>query len=256
MPKVKIELHKIGLNASNGLDRTAIRLLNRELLRALKARGLTKKYTKVLPYKFDYEWVNKEGKLSSRIEKFLYKDYGVKLENTEKERLGQLSRLATANQGSTYYAGLRPINWKAGDYGDRGSCFWGGSRSNKTSIKKAGGKGFVLHNPENPNEKLSRALVTPMPQFGANCWFLINVYTQRGRTDQDIRSMANLFKQYMEQVHNKKKLRVKTTTRINTNIYVNGGRGCLIGDKNSIKEAKKFAKDHNGRINFLTRRGQ
>jgi len=77
---------------------------------------------------FTWEWKTKEGTLPKRIRKFCYKEYNQKIKQEDLSIIGNIASSAKVEK-SIYCDFVKVIDggmWEAGDFGDSGSCYWGG----------------------------------------------------------------------------------------------------------------------------------
>lgn len=195
----------------------------------------------ILPVKFVYDDVTIEGKLSKRIAKYIFQNYGVRLTDGELASLGQIcSEAFHANKLSSHYAGLRDIDWNHGDYGDGGSCFWGSNSGHKDYWKKMGAKGFVLHENATLVSGIARALVIPVKRFEPmKLWFMTNVYTKSGNMKISLQNMAQIYRDVAQTHYPNKKLEIRQVnagTHYSISIYNNGSTGFLIGEPEAISQ--------------------
>ena len=95
-----------------------------------------------LPDDWDWSWVISRGKFSGtlpkRISQYLFKEHQIKIEPKELAKLG--TSLSAHTKGDEYtFDFTKNFNWKSGDFGDGGSCFWGDRHRARDIIFDAGG---------------------------------------------------------------------------------------------------------------------
>jgi len=235
------------------LDRKSKTLLKRFLKSALEFEVLDEASAEAfklnggwLPRKFKFDWVTKEGRLITRIEKYLYKTYKIKTKNWSSkvlEQLGQLCKPDDTTSGEDIHGAIRTIAWKPGDYGDDGSCFWGCHKSDKLKIKANGGRGFVLHNSDKPDDARGRCLIAPYN----GAFLLFNCYTKSGHKQLRLEDFAAHFKTYLSTMLESKKIAIQPTS-VSAGVYFNNSSNFLVGDKLALRKIKK---QFGGTINFL-----
>jgi len=82
-----------------------------------------------IPITFDWLWITKRGTLPKRLQSFYYKEHGKKLSPDQISEIGNLGRRHSSDGKSFVLDFTNRFDWRAGDFGDGGSCFWG-DRSN------------------------------------------------------------------------------------------------------------------------------
>lgn len=70
------------------------------------------------------KWSTKNGKLPKRIERVFYSERKLKLTSEQKEAIGNFARSAMAKREVYYFDFTTKYDWRSGDFGDSGSCFW------------------------------------------------------------------------------------------------------------------------------------
>lgn len=88
--------------------------------------------------------VTKEGKLAKRISKFYKTNYDIVLPDTVMTGIGNI--VAHHSPGGFIYDVTDTFDWRAGDFGDKGSCFWGNRSEAKHIIADAGGLALRFFN--------------------------------------------------------------------------------------------------------------
>ena len=97
-----------------------------------------------MPDWWDWTWTTKSGPyvgtFPKRYSNYIYKMYGTKISPKELSEVGN-KVAAHTNRSSEFILDFTDIfDWRSGDFGDRGSCFWEGSKKGaRTAIYQAGG---------------------------------------------------------------------------------------------------------------------
>jgi hypothetical protein len=125
------------------------------------------------------------------------------------------------------------VNWKSGDFGDSGSCLWGG-RTGARKMISINGAAVKVYDTE--RSKLARAWIAPVDENSVVVW---NGYCRSGFLNGDItQSVAELVAHLFE-YDNTATISLRNTppNAGKTNLYFNGGQGILLSStKISISE--------------------
>lgn len=211
-----------------------------EINKFLSEKVLGKKKSRVLPLDFDFSATHKDGRLSTRIENLIYKTYNVKVSENDKAVLGNiLKEMTELDRIKNYFVGVREVDWKNGDYGDSGSCYWSSHKQWKDKLVRNDGKGFVLHNKDNKNDgRIGRSFVVAVKKGELYCLFNWNTF-------QPSITPALVAKIFCA-TYNKRNRTDFTVSVINgidsNNAYANGNTGYLIGKADEIEKFLKTKK--------------
>ena len=90
-----------------------------------------------LPSDWRWEWIIPKGTycgtLPKRIAQYLYKEHHIKIPASDLAKLGTVLSEHTKGMKFTFDF-TKTFDWKAGDFGDNGSCFWGDRNRAKDMI--------------------------------------------------------------------------------------------------------------------------
>jgi hypothetical protein len=129
---IKIDVDTLfTLKTPNGeLSETGVRDLNEYMIR----QGLG-----YLPDDFEPVWATRRGTIPKRLTNHCYKRHQIKLTPSQVSELGNIAR-RNASDAKTYILDFnRTIDWSHGDFGDRGSCYWGDKIGALDMIRDNGG---------------------------------------------------------------------------------------------------------------------
>lgn len=213
------------LQAPDTLTVTGRAELNKILSRPYSGdwmRGHT--YLFSLPEDFDYVWQAKGGKFTTRVAKNYYKRYGIKLPDTLLSEIGNVVR-SHQQMGQTYsFEFVNEFDWEAGDYGDRGSCYWydGATARNILSDNSA----LAIRFYDDQNTGIGRAWLAQKFDF----WVLFNgYYTRAGNPTLEI---AKVFAQFINQPY--RKIDLYNGGRSNGPLWIDSAIGYVIGSPDKI----------------------
>lgn len=83
----------------------------------------------------------------TRLKKFIYQTYQVKLPEKDIKAIGDIMRPSVIGKTKYYFDFTENFDWNAGDFGDRGSCYWGAAKCDKVAIHKHGAHAIRFYNP-------------------------------------------------------------------------------------------------------------
>ena len=131
----------------------------------------------LIPWTFaDWTTATENGRFTKRLGKAIYEIGGIKVAT---ELLAKAGEIAEANRdinGVSHWDITDDFAWTHGDYGDEGSCFWGGYSIARDIIQNQGGLAFRLY-----ENGVGRARMFLMPIDPANKednWIAFNAYSQ------------------------------------------------------------------------------
>ena len=166
---------------------------------------------------------NLKGKIAKRIASVLFKYNGIKLSD---DQIAKIGATAANNAVILKYEMrfTRTFNWKSGDYGDSGSCFWGGRARARSIMRNSGGLAVLFRN--DGAGKRARAWIAPRTP-SANSFIVYNAYGNMF-TGDSTRAVAEL-------LANRYGLKVKQISLCNQDmsvgtLWINGNRDSVSGD--------------------------
>lgn len=177
-----------------------------------------------LPFDWCWDWrVGGKGEyvgtLPKRIGKFYYQKHGTKLTPDQLTVIGNLGA-QHSNRDETYHFDIVDrIDWEAGDFGDRGSCFWSCHASAKDMILDNGGGAVRFFYQDDSDRGLARAWVATRPD---GCLLVFNGYGME--TLPIVRILAAHFDHSYY-----RKVDLKNYGSSDGNLWINNGTGYLIG---------------------------
>lgn len=177
----------------------------------------------------DYKF---SGKPSTRIDAYMYKVHGVKLDGKHKEEIGNLASWYYVESGKDIvYDFTRKFSWKAGQFGDLGSCFWNNGTPDRHAMEHAGGYAIRFYHWADEDSGIGRAWVFPHlgPEVDSyvvfNSYMLDNASRTYRRGSTNLRFMADVLAAHMG-VKNGKQVSMDDVSEI----YINSNIGILVQD--------------------------
>ena len=175
-------------------------------------------------------WVTKTGAVAKRIAKWYKKNFDLRLPPYVVTEIGNLARAGSDGNTGYLFDFTRTFNWKAGEFGDHHSCFFGGRSAARKVLANAGALAIRFFK-KRENESLkgaARAWVYPMVQKGQDVLVLFNGYGHTALTQARILS-AWLGLPY-------KKIELENRGSTGGLVYTNEGRGFLIGPQEVLDQ--------------------
>lgn len=124
-----------------------------------------------LPDDFNWQFVNRHGKITKRIAK-LYKLRGYSLNAQLLSIIGQIARDYSAKESDITYDLTQEFNWNSGDFGDSGSCFFGGRGQARSMMSDVNSYAFRYYAPGTLNG-IGRFWIIPLTDETVS---IINIY--------------------------------------------------------------------------------
>lgn len=268
MPKLEVELHKIIQHSQEG--NLVIQEGRMEITDFLYSQSLRHdEWTKVLKPNFveetgmarlpylppDWDWrINTQdkaspyrGKIAKRIEAYYRKVHGVKeFPASVAQRVGELAGMYAATSDTYYMDFTNNLNWKAGDFGDSGSCFWGGRNMARRVMQKNGVLAVRFYKSIEGQRGIARAwIVLNVPFEGAV--IVYNGYSGE-RWGDATRVITTVLSSYFKLPFRDFIFRSKTEGT-GGNVYINdNGRCFLIGEERSIKLWEHYEFDWKSKV--------
>lgn len=117
----------------------------------------------------DWSWLAKiehgtyAGTISKRLQSYLFKEHAIKLGENDVAALGNLAAQHVLEAREFYFDFDQDLKWKAGEYGDKGSCFWTQKPHVLPILKHFGGFAIRLYDRDGEKRKgIGRALIMPL----------------------------------------------------------------------------------------------
>ena len=172
-----------------------------------------------LPDTFDFTWKTEDGKLPKRIARYYYQTYNIKLTPDVLSEIGNIAR-DHSQDGETYtFEFVDEFNWQAGDFGDWGSCFFGGRRSALVTLRENGAWAICFYD-ENGKGK-ARAWL-----FDRDTYLI--VFNGYGFTNSSTLRIAKILAAFKGQSYKYVMLRGGGI------VYINNAAGYIVGELTEI----------------------
>lgn len=195
---------------------------------------LTHMYLPPLPRDWQYQWVitgrgEYVGTFPKRVSKYYYQAHSIKCPNEFVAELGQIARRNSAVQTSHLIDFTDDLNWRAGDFGDNGSCLWG-SNSHGREIMQENGV-FAIRFFYKEDDGKGRAW---MYELRDEIYILWNGYGVKGGTI----AIARIFAHFQGLSY--KKITLTNHGADGGLVWINGGTGYVIGHADAIADTDDY----------------
>lgn len=108
-------------------------------------------------------WQTEGDRLHKRISRFFFREYRIKVDGQNLERLCEIG--ARYRAYSFRFDVTDRFDWRNGDYGDQGSCFWGSHTPARVyHLPKLGAVSLRTYKP-GTSEGNGRCWITPVPPY-------------------------------------------------------------------------------------------
>jgi hypothetical protein len=182
-----------------------------------------------LPNNFDFVWMSDDGKLTTRVSHYYYKQFSIKLPASILTEIGNIAR-AHSHTGETYhFEFVNRITWDDGDFGDDGSCYWGSNGGAREMLEDNGALAIRFYDADGYG--IARAWLYDATKF----WVLWNGY---GFADNSTLTIAKVFASFTD--HTYKQIYLANHGVSSGTLYINNGKGYVIGTTEAIENLRTF----------------
>lgn len=186
-------------------------------------------YLPALPNDWLWVWLIQRGEyagtMPKRVSSYYWKKHGVKCPEQFLAQLGNIARAHSDESRTYHFEFVSRINWEAGDFGDDGSCFWGGHAGAKVMIEENGGMAIRFY--DDAGDGYARAWVVEIEVD-----FLI-VFNGYGLTTLQI---ARVLAQFMGLSYQL----IHLTNHPGHELYINSGKGYAVGRSDFISTIEEW----------------
>jgi len=163
------------------------------------------------------------GKFTKRLGKYIHAQTGKKLSPSARARIGQI--VARYKTKTVYYDVTSDLDWDAGDFGDAGSCFWS-DRSSARLTMNDDSNFYAVRLYEDSAYELGYGRCW-LQQIDESTFVIFNAYSEKNNIHLDD------FARIVQDLTGASEARFVTVVNHGVSdgmLWVNGGRGILVGD--------------------------
>lgn len=183
-----------------------------------------------LPDDWQWAWVVQRGEyagtLPKRIRSYYYKAHGIKCPDSFIEQIGNIARQHTAAEARYLFEIVNEFNWEAGDFGDYGSCYWGGNAGAREMLVENGGLAICFFTDSGAG--YARAWLVEVDD---DLFIIFNGYGF-GRGVNATLTIARVFSTFTTLSYKK----ISLDNRTGSTLYINGDIGYIIGTPENIAQ--------------------
>ncbi|MGB1284973.1 MAG: hypothetical protein ACPG7F_00450 [Aggregatilineales bacterium] len=186
-----------------------------------------------LPDDWHWQWTVKGrgdyvGTFPKRISKYFYKKYEIKCPAEFLQQIGNIARQHSDDESSYLFDFTAEFNWQDGDYGDSGSCFWGGRSGAREMLAENGALAIRFYHPD----KTGKARAWLFKQREGQ-YIIFNGY---GFKSDSTLTITRVFSQFTGLSY--RKVYVQNHGTDNGTLWINSGRGYMIASPDKLPDSK------------------
>ena len=170
------------------------------------------------------------GTFPKRVGKFYYKHQRLNCPPSFLTEIGNIARQHTEENPLYRFEFVDRFDWKAGDYGDSGSCFWGGNEGARDVIADNGG--YAIRFYDSDDNGIGRAWIAPA---GDGQYIVFNGY---GFPGNPTLICARVFATFTGLSY--KKIHLSNRGSESGLVWINAGIGYLVGQESAIESVREY----------------
>jgi hypothetical protein len=182
-------------------------------------------YLPPLPYEWDWLWVVRKGvyagTMPKRVSRYYHKIHGLNCPTAFLEQIGNTARSHSESNVKYAFEFTDTFDWNAGDFGDYGSCYFGGRSEAREILADNGGLAIRFYR---MGKGFARAWVVPIED---GMHIIFNGY---GLQTLEV---ARIFSQFVNAAY--KRIDLSNWGVDDGTLWINGGTGYVIGATEAIE---------------------
>lgn len=188
----------------------------------------------VLPTDWRWQWLVTDktagfvGTFPKRVRAYYYKTFQIKCPESFVAEIGNLARQHTGNGEQYTFDMVSRFDWNAGDFGDRGSCYWGSNWSARDMLSENNGRAIRFF--DESGKGYGRAWFV---EIDINLYIVWNGYGMKGDSTLKI---ARIFSLYLKLEYKE----ISLTNNYGSTLYINGERGFVVGNADAIESIDEY----------------
>lgn len=187
-----------------------------------------------LPDTWEWTWVVQRGEYAGtfpkRVANFYFKTYKIRVTQDFLQQLGNIARAHSAENVTYTFEFVDSFDWNAGDFGDHGSCYWGGNSGAREMLKANSALAIRFYNAD--DKGIARAWLFEAED---NLYIVWNGYGFPGYATLKIARIVATFLNLSY-----KKISLSNHTRTGGTLYINSGIGYAVGTSEAIDSLDSY----------------
>lgn len=198
-------------------------------------------YLPPLPANWQWQWLitargDYVGTMPKRVRKYYRKAHGLKSPDTFIEEVGNVARRHSDTHLSYTFEFVSEFDWDAGDFGDRGSCYWGDHAQARDMLRDNGALAIRFYSDTGRGK--ARAWIVEIP-FAPSPYYIL--FNGHGFPGDPTLVIARVFAHFVGM--NYYKIRVTNNGAPNGMLWIDGGKGYVICDQSHLEQGKMASYD-------------
>jgi hypothetical protein len=201
----------------------------------VKNPDVLRTYLNPLPDDWQWQWVVKGrgayvGTFPKRVSKFYFQTDNIKTPNDFLQEIGNLARLHSEDNTVYHFEIVDNLDWKSGDFGDSGSCFWGSRNLARAIMRDNGGMAIRFY--DDDNKGYARAWLAAI---ASGLYIVFNGY---GFKSNPTLVIARVLASFAGLSY--KKIALSNRGATNSTVWINSSIGYLIGSTDAIADYAEY----------------
>lgn len=175
----------------------------------------------------EWRWMHQDRKLTTRIKKYMFDEYGIRLTPKDLETIGNFASQNYLPKTKLWYDITDKLGWQAGDFGDYGSCYWTSRVGAKEMLYEHGALAMRLWKPiygqEDQFEGYARAWLYPITD---DTHVIFNAYGEHLNTFGILTATVS--------GHDYKSIGLCNNKYFRGTLWINNGKGILVGPPSAL----------------------
>jgi hypothetical protein len=185
------------------------------------------------PMTWDWVWVVERGDLTGtfprRAARHYYRELGIRCPQTFLQELGNLARRHSSERVTYNFEFVDSFDWEAGDFGDSGSCYWGGHSGARLML--ANNNALAVCFFDDSDKGIARAWFVPVDES----YIIFNGYGFSGDATLTITRVISSFLGLSY-----KHINLSNNGSDTQTLYINSGMGYVLGQPNKIASITRY----------------
>jgi hypothetical protein len=221
-----------GAISNGGID-LILKLLESQNLQSDDWKALnpitTRRFMPSLPHDWTWEWLvtgkgEYVGTFPKRVSKYYWQTYELKFPKKLTQELGNIARQHSSDNSHYEFEFVNRFNWSAGDFGDKGSCYFGSHKSARDTLQENNALAIRFYE---DGKGFARAWIA---QLENSQFILFNGY---GIPSNPTLTIARIFATWIGLGY--KKIDLYNHGESSGDLYINNGTGYLIGTAEQLE---------------------